>query len=255
MGWHQNHEKYLALPLYLDEIFHLVVAVLLSVTFVLIFREVLDLVLGHGDDLFRLAQSKALVSIHDLEAGKGGELTHDNDYSGALNLTEKTAKEAMTPIESRLCLDVDSKLDWFEHCGAVPLESCTSLFMSCQQCFKEAHWETGKSLPLKCTPIRFGSWMGGGRDGNPNVTAKVTKDVSLLSRWMTIDLYIREVDSLKFELSMNWCSNSLSKLAQEILEHKSAYEDNQSWDHQCYNRNQNAMLVILTIPELKCWSF
>ncbi|PRQ33978.1 putative phosphoenolpyruvate carboxylase [Rosa chinensis] len=65
--------------------------------------------------------------------------------------------------------------------------------------------------------------MGGGRDGNPNVTAKVTKDVSLLSRWMTIDLYIREVDSLKFELSMNWCSNSLSKLAQEILEHSMTY--------------------------------
>ncbi|XP_061991951.1 phosphoenolpyruvate carboxylase 4 isoform X3 [Rosa rugosa] len=77
---------------------------------------------------------------------------------------------------------------------------------------------TGKPLPLKCTPIRFGSWMGGDRDGNPNVTAKVTKDVSLLSRWMTIDLYIREVDSLKFELSMNRCSDSLSKLAHEILE-------------------------------------
>ncbi|PRQ37843.1 hypothetical protein RchiOBHm_Chr4g0407181 [Rosa chinensis] len=61
--------------------------------------QVLDLVLGHGDDLFRLAQSKALVSIHDHEAGKGGELTHDNDYNGALDLTEKTAKEAMKPIE------------------------------------------------------------------------------------------------------------------------------------------------------------
>ncbi|KAM5583424.1 hypothetical protein ABKV19_003362 [Rosa sericea] len=66
-----------ALPLYLDEIFHPVVAVLPSVTFVPMFREVLDLVLGHGGDLFRRAQSKALVSIHDLEAGKGGELTHD----------------------------------------------------------------------------------------------------------------------------------------------------------------------------------
>ncbi|KAJ1386683.1 Pyruvate/Phosphoenolpyruvate kinase-like domain superfamily [Sesbania bispinosa] len=56
---------------------------------------------------------------------------------------------------------------------------------------------TGKPLPLTCTPIKFGSWMGGDRDGNPNVTAKVTKDVSLLSRWMAIDLYVREVDSLR----------------------------------------------------------
>ncbi|XP_024196964.1 DUF21 domain-containing protein At4g14240 isoform X1 [Rosa chinensis] len=76
--------------------------------------KVLDLVLGHGDDLFRRAQLKALASIHNLEAGRGGELTHDKTtiISGALDLTEKTAKEAMTPIESRLCLDVDSKLDW-----------------------------------------------------------------------------------------------------------------------------------------------
>jgi len=47
---------------------------------------------------------------------------------------------------------------------------------------------------------------------------QVTRDVSLLSRWMAIDLYIREVDSLRFELSMNRCSDRLSKLANEILE-------------------------------------
>ncbi|KAJ6324543.1 hypothetical protein OIU76_011775, partial [Salix suchowensis] len=77
---------------------------------------------------------------------------------------------------------------------------------------------TGKSLPLTCTPIKFGSWMGGDRDGNPNVTAKVTRDVSLLSRWMAIDLYIREVDSLRFELSMTRCSDKLSREAHDILE-------------------------------------
>ncbi|KAF7808950.1 phosphoenolpyruvate carboxylase 4 [Senna tora] len=77
---------------------------------------------------------------------------------------------------------------------------------------------TGKPLPLTCTPIKFGSWMGGDRDGNPNVTAKVTKDVTLLSKWMVIDLYLREVDHLRFELSMNQCSDRLSMLAHEILE-------------------------------------
>ncbi|XP_010499083.1 PREDICTED: phosphoenolpyruvate carboxylase 4-like isoform X2 [Camelina sativa] len=83
---------------------------------------------------------------------------------------------------------------------------------------------TGKPLPLTCTPIKFGSWMGGDRDGNPNVTAKVTKEVSLMSRWMAIDLYIREIDSLRFELSMNRCSDRLSRLADEILEKASSLD-------------------------------
>ncbi|XP_010477919.1 PREDICTED: phosphoenolpyruvate carboxylase 4-like isoform X2 [Camelina sativa] len=83
---------------------------------------------------------------------------------------------------------------------------------------------TGKPLPLTCTPIKFGSWMGGDRDGNPNVTAKVTKEVSLMSRWMAIDLYIREIDSLRFELSMNRCSDRLSRLADEILEKASSQD-------------------------------
>ncbi|AQK85716.1 Putative DUF21 domain-containing protein [Zea mays] len=169
-----------ALPIFLDRMFHPVVAVVLSVTFVLAFGEVipqaictryglavganfvwlvrilmvicypisypigkvLDCALGHNESaLFRRAQLKALVSIHGKEAGKGGELTHDETtiISGALDLTEKvyiifvilyvtyflfrikktlitvcvqTAAEAMTPIESTFSLDVDSKLDW-----------------------------------------------------------------------------------------------------------------------------------------------
>ncbi|KAL0004899.1 hypothetical protein SO802_012460 [Lithocarpus litseifolius] len=97
---------------------------------------------------------------------------------------------------------------------------------------------TGRPLPLTCTPIKFGSWMGGDRDGNPNVTAKVTRDVSLLSRWMAIDLYIREVDSLRFELSMNRCSDRLSKLANEILEEETSSDDrHESWN-QSLSRSQ-----------------
>ncbi|GFZ16166.1 phosphoenolpyruvate carboxylase 4 [Actinidia rufa] len=94
---------------------------------------------------------------------------------------------------------------------------------------------TGKPLPLTCTPIKFGAWMGGDRDGNPNVTAKVTRDVSLLSRWMAIDLYIRELDTLRFELSMNCCNDRLSRLAHEILERETSAED----QHESWNQPEN----------------
>ncbi len=70
---------------------------------------------------------------------------------------------------------------------------------------------TGTSLELSACPIRFSSWMGGDRDGNPNVTAKITEKVCLLSRWMAADLYSKEVNKLSAALSMHDCSDEMRK--------------------------------------------
>lgn len=71
------------------------------------------------------------------------------------------------------------------------------------------HQATGFHLPLEAAPIRFASWMGGDRDGNPNVTASVTREVLLLSRWMAADLYLRDIDHLAADLSMQQASPAL----------------------------------------------
>ncbi|MCK7549350.1 phosphoenolpyruvate carboxylase [Marinobacter koreensis] len=65
---------------------------------------------------------------------------------------------------------------------------------------------TGKGLPLQASPVRIASWMGGDRDGNPNVTHDVTRKVFLLGRWMAADLFLRDIQSLRAELSM-WQAN------------------------------------------------
>lgn len=70
----------------------------------------------------------------------------------------------------------------------------------------------GERLPLDAAPVRFASWMGGDRDGNPNVTAKVTEEVLLLSRWMAADLYYRDIDALRAELSMAQASAELREV-------------------------------------------
>ncbi|KAH9655360.1 DUF21 domain-containing protein [Citrus sinensis] len=74
----------------------------------------LDVLLGHGRvALFRRAELKTLVNLHGNEAGKGGELTHDETtiIAGALELTEKTASDAMTPIAETFAIDINAKLD------------------------------------------------------------------------------------------------------------------------------------------------
>lgn len=81
---------------------------------------------------------------------------------------------------------------------------------------------TGQRLALNCAPIRFASWMGGDRDGNPNVTHQVTEEVLLLSRWKAADLFLKDISDLRWELSMQQCT---PELAQEVDYHAEPYRE------------------------------
>ncbi|XP_057990139.1 DUF21 domain-containing protein At2g14520 isoform X4 [Hevea brasiliensis] len=141
-----------ALPIFLDNLVTAWGAILISVTLILLFGEIipqsvcsryglaigakvapfvrvlmwvcfpvaypisklLDFLLGHGHvALFRRAELKTLVNFHGNEAGKGGELTHDETtiIAGALELSEKTVGDAMTPISETFAIDINAKLD------------------------------------------------------------------------------------------------------------------------------------------------
>ena len=67
-----------------------------------------------------------------------------------------------------------------------------------------------KGLPKNFNPIEFGSWMGGDRDGNPNVTAEVTRKVILLSRWEAAKLYEKSLTKIIRSYSMMKCSKKIS---------------------------------------------
>ena len=66
-----------------------------------------------------------------------------------------------------------------------------------------------KGLPKNFNPIQFGSWMGGDRDGNPNVTADVTRKVILLSRWEAAKLYEKALTKIIRSYSMEKCSKKI----------------------------------------------
>ncbi|KAL9324029.1 hypothetical protein ACSQ67_008886 [Phaseolus vulgaris] len=76
--------------------------------------KVLDWALGKEQSvLLRRSELKTFVHLHANEAGKGGELSHHETsiITGAIDLTQKTAKDAMTPISQTFSLDINSKLD------------------------------------------------------------------------------------------------------------------------------------------------
>lgn len=141
-----------ALPIFLDRLVDPVTAVVLSVTVVLFFGEIvpqaicshyglaigawtawfvrflmyataiiswpisklLDYLLGaENTALFRRGQLKALVDLHSETEGLGGQLAAEeiNVIRGALDLTNKTAAEGMTPLDKVRMLSADAVLD------------------------------------------------------------------------------------------------------------------------------------------------
>lgn len=69
--------------------------------------------------------------------------------------------------------------------------------------FRDALAQRGVTLPLTSRPLRFGSWMGGDRDGNPNVTAQTTREVVVLQATHGIRMLITAVGRLRRDLSIS----------------------------------------------------
>ena len=73
----------------------------------------------------------------------------------------------------------------------------------------------GVDLPVTSAPLRFGTWTGGDRDGNPNVTAEVTMQVLTLQHEQGIRVAERFLEALVEELSV---SSRVAGASAELLE-------------------------------------
>jgi phosphoenolpyruvate carboxylase len=82
--------------------------------------------------------------------------------------------------------------------------------------------QRGVELPDDLTPIRFGSWVGGDRDGNPFVTAKVTDEVLTLQRQRALRLLRIGVQALAGDLSVSGTIRPISEGLKEWIADQSA---------------------------------
>ncbi|KAH9677552.1 DUF21 domain-containing protein [Citrus sinensis] len=112
-----------ALPIFLDALLPAWASIVISVTLILAFGEIIPQAVCSRYGLSVGAKLSVLVRLIVIvlfpiaypisKAGKGGELTHDETtiITGALDMTQKTAKDAMTAMSKIFSLDINSRLD------------------------------------------------------------------------------------------------------------------------------------------------
>jgi phosphoenolpyruvate carboxylase len=81
--------------------------------------------------------------------------------------------------------------------------------------------EAGENTALASLPIvvRFGSWIGGDRDGNPFVTAATTAESIAMSRELLLGYYLAVLSELFEQLASSTQQAPISAALQERLDH------------------------------------
>jgi phosphoenolpyruvate carboxylase len=93
--------------------------------------------------------------------------------------------------------EIKMGLDYYP---SVLIGNLPEVYAEVTSAFKQVY---GDELQARELPslIKFGSWIGGDRDGNPFVTAETTREALSMARHTIIDFYLSAVDRLQEQLS------------------------------------------------------
>ena len=110
--------------------------------------------------------------------------------------------------------EIKMGLDYYP---TVLFETLPNVYEELADDFREAYGSKlrGHELPRL---LRFGSWIGGDRDGNPYVTPKCTRDALHIARQMILDYYIEKIDDLIWRLSPSALQVKISQELQHALD-------------------------------------
>src|SRR5215472_9134097 len=110
--------------------------------------------------------------------------------------------------------EIKMGLDYYP---GVLFETLPNVYEELADDFREAY---GSHVPAHELPLlfRFGSWIGGDRDGNPYVTPECTRDALDLARGTILDYYLKKIDDLIWRLSPSVLQAGISDTLRNSLE-------------------------------------
>ena len=161
---------------------------------------------------------------------KRQRIAEELEHLDRLPLTEREAKKREQAITAEITAlwqtdevrrrrptvrdEIKMGLDYYP---SVLFETLPNVYEELADDFREAYGGglEGHELPrLLC----FGSWIGGDRDGNPNVTPECTRDALHIARQTILDYYIKRIDDLIWRLSPSTLQVEISEELQHSLD-------------------------------------
>lgn len=170
-----------------------------------------------ADVLDRL-ELRPVFTAHPTEAARRSLLTK---MAGISDLLEERGDPRVTTAEQRRIdrrvselIDLMWQTDELRHDRPTPLDEARSAVYYFDELFEdtvgpladhvaEQFDRLGVPLPADEFPVRFGTWVGGDRDGNPNVTPEVTAEVLAIQHEHGLRNLIKAVEELAAELSVS----------------------------------------------------
>ncbi len=178
----------------------------------------------------RRASLQPVFTAHPTEASRRSIL---DKLAEIARLVEERTTDRCTPWEARrIDRRVDELIDALWQTDEIrrekprPLDEARTLLYYMEQVIRTSlpHlWEdlhvaleqVGETLEPWVAPVVFGSWVGGDRDGNPNVTPHTTREVLGLQRSRALRILIDELERLRAELSP---SELIRPVSQELVD-------------------------------------
>jgi len=129
--------------------------------------------------------------------------------------------------------EIKMGLDYYPSCliNALP-----RLYEEIADAFRQTYEVEIQAGDLPCV-LRFGSWIGGDRDGNPYVTPDTMRDALRMARQTILDYYVNAITELRERLSVSMSQMTVSQPLRKAL---ARYDESMS----VANMNESATQTI-----------
>ncbi|MFH1330687.1 MAG: phosphoenolpyruvate carboxylase [Actinomycetota bacterium] len=170
---------------------------------------------GDIEDVVARLEVRPVLTAHPTEATRWSTLSKLFAVAGLLERRRRSALSAAesAEVDRELAATIEAlwQTDELRHARPTPIDEAR----------QAVHWllalfdavgdlsghvdrqlaRLGVTLPLDAAPLRFGTWAGGDRDGNPAVTAAVTHEVLVQQHHHGLARLLAAVEELGLELS------------------------------------------------------